>query len=127
MLSLKKLLTKILETLVTASATGTIGTATAVKNADRQYCFLKKTGKQVRCYMGIGYNNATTQLGSSDTLFTVPSGYRPKVQAQVPGVIYRATGVTVIANIRIATDGTITQTSYQNATMVYMVAEWETA
>lgn len=127
MLSLKTLLTKILQAVTTTTATGTIGTATAVKNADRQYCILKKTGKMVRCYMGIGYNNGSTQLGSSDALFTVPPEYCPKAQEQVAGIIYRATGVTVIANVRIATDGTITQTSYQNATMVYMAAEWETS
>lgn len=127
MISLKKTLTKILEALATTTANGTLGTTSAVQSSDRHICILKKTGKQVRCYMGIGYNDATTTISSMTTLFTIPNGYRPKTRQEFPCVVYRASGTVIVANVLISTAGSIQQTSVSNGTMLYMTAEWETA
>lgn len=126
MISLKKTLTKVLESITTTSSNGTLGTTSAVQSSDRHICILKKTGKQVRCYMGIGYNDGTTTISSMTTLFTIPNGYRPKTQQGFPCVVYRASGAVIVANVTIATSGTIQQTSVSNGTMFYMTAEWET-
>lgn len=140
MISLKKMFTKILQTLsslqtsvsniqtstTTTYATATPGSATSVQNANQKRCYLVKTGKSVRCYCGIGYADGSTAIGSGITLFTIPSGYRPKAKKIFPAVGYRAIGRTIAANLAYNTDGTITQTSAQDCVAITGCAEWET-
>ena len=133
MISLKKMFTKILQTLsslqtstTTTYATATPGSATSVQNANQKRCHLVKTGKSVRCYCGIGYADGSTAIGSGITLFTIPSGYRPKTEKVFPAVGYRAIGRTIAANLVYKTDGTITQTSAQDCVAITGCAEWET-
>lgn len=125
--------TKILQTLsslqtstTTTYATATLGSATSVQNANQKRCHLVKTGKSVRCYCGIGYADGSTAIGSGITLFTIPSGYRPKTEKVFPAVGYRAIGRTIAANLVYKTDGTITQTSAQDCVAITGCAEWET-
>lgn len=140
MISLKKIFTKILQALsslqtsvsniqtsiTTTYATATPGSATSVQNANQKRCYLVKTGKSVRCYCGIGYADGSTTIGSGITLFTIPSGYRPKATKIFPAVGYRAIGRTIAANLVYNTDGTITQTSAQDCVAITGCAEWET-
>lgn len=133
MISLKKMFIKILQTLsslqtstTTTYATATPGSATSVQNANQKRCYLVKTGKSVRCYCGIGYADGSTAIGSGITLFTIPSGYRPKATKIFPAVGYRAIGRTIAANLAYNTDGTITQTSAQDCVAITGCAEWET-
>lgn len=140
MISFKKMFIKILQTLsslqtsvsniqtstTTTYATATPGSATSVQNANQKRCYLVKTGKSVRCYCGIGYADGSTTIGSEITLFTIPSGYRPKTEKVFPAVGYRAIGRTIAANLVYKTDGTITQTSAQDCVAITGCAEWET-
>lgn len=124
MIDVKKLLTKILQSLIPSEASGTLGTTTVVTSSDNHRCYLVKTGKTVRAYIGIGYHNGTTQLGSGTTFFTIPEGYRPSSQKIFPAIAYRATGVTICANVVINTNGVVTQSTAANITAIYAVAEW---
>ena len=128
MISLKKTLTKILEALVTTTATGTAGSSSSVASADYKTCRLVKAGKHVTCYVGIGYNNGTTPLGggTSNVFFTVPSGYRPASQTVFPAMAHLATGVVRMINLTCSTSGEIYTGSATNCTAVYGTLEWDT-
>lgn len=133
MLSIKKMLTKILQELVnlradttTTFASGTLGTNTIVQNANQKRCYLVKTGKIVRCYVGIGYANGTTAIPINTTIFTIPSGYRPKKRQIFPCAGYRSVGKTVVPAFEFNTDGTVTHNSGNDITMLVGSAEWET-
>ncbi len=133
MLSIKKMLTKILQELVnlrTATTTtfvnATPGTAAVIQNANQKRCKLVKTGKNVRCYMGIGYADGTTAIPANTTLFTIPSGYWPKTDQVFPGTGFRSVGKTVSPALTFKTDGTITHNAGSDITMLVGSAEWET-
>ena len=133
MLSIKKMLTKILQELVTlrtATTTtfvnATPGTAAVIQNANQKRCKLVKTGKNVRCYVGIGYADGTTAIPANTTLFTIPSGYRPKERQIFPCAGYRSVGKTVSPGFEFNVDGTIKHNSGSDITMLVGSAEWET-
>lgn len=133
MLSIKKMLTKILQELAalqtsstTTYASGTVGSASVMQNANLKNCKLVKTGKNVRCYVGIGYANGTTAIPKQTTMFTIPAGYRPPSRKMFPGVGYRKTGVVVGPQFKFNADGTITHNSGDDITILYGSAEWET-
>lgn len=133
MLSIKKMLTKILQKLValqtsttTTFASGTLGTNTAVQNANQKRCHLVKTGKIVRCYVGIGYANGTTAIPANTTIFTIPTEYRPNSKKIFPATGFRSIGKTVAPAFEFNTDGTITHNSGNDLTMLVGSAEWET-
>lgn len=110
----------------TSYASATPGTATVVQDANIKRCKLVKTGKSVRCYMGIGYADGTTAIPSGTTLFTIPAGYRPKAAQIFPGTGFRSIGKTVAPGLEFKTDGTITHNSGSDITMFVCSAEWET-
>ena len=109
----------------TSSTTGTQGTTSSVKNADTARCIVKKHGKRVICYVGIGYNNGTSTIGSNVTLFTIPSGYRPSSQQVFPAMAYLSSGKAVVALLRFNANGTIIQTTASSVTAIYGVGEWQ--
>ena len=109
----------------TTYASGTPGTDTVIQNANQKRCKLVKTGKSVRCYVGIGYADGTTAIPANTTLFTIPSGYRPKERQIFPGTGYRSVGKTVVPGLEFNTDGTITHNSGSDITMLVGSAEWE--
>lgn len=110
----------------TSYASATPGTATVVQDANIKRCKLVKTGKSVRCYVGIGYADGTTAIPSGTTLFTIPAGYRPKTAQIFPGTGFRSIGKTVVPGLEFKTDGTITHNSGSDITMLVGSAEWET-
>ena len=107
-------------------ASGTPGTDTIVQGANQKRCKLVKTGKNVRCYMGIGYADGTTAIPANTTLFTIPSGYWPKTDQVFPGTGYRSVGKTISPALTFKTDGTITHNAGSDITMLVCSAEWET-
>lgn len=110
----------------TSYASGTPGTATVIQEANQKRCKLVKTGKSVRCYMGVGYADGTTAIPANTTLFTIPSGYRPKATQVFPGTGYRSVGKTVSPALQFNTNGTITHDAGSDITMLVGSAEWET-
>lgn len=110
----------------TSYASGTPGTSSAVQDANIKRCKLVKTGKSVRCYMGIGYADGTTAIPAGTTLFTIPAGYRPKTEQIFPGTGFRSIGKTVVPGLEFKTNGTITHNSGSDITMLVGSAEWET-
>ena len=110
----------------TSYASGTPGTSSVVQGANQKRCKLVKTGKSVRCYVGIGYADGTTAIPANTTLFTIPSGYRPKERQIFPATGYRSVGKTVVPGLEFNTDGTITHNSGSDITMLVGSAEWET-
>ena len=109
----------------TSYASGTPGTAEVIQNANQKRCKLVKTGKSVRCYMGVGYADGTTAIPANTTLFTIPSGYRPKTNQVFPGTGYRSVGKTVSPALTFNTNGTITHDAGSDITMLVCSAEWE--
>lgn len=107
-------------------ASGTPGTNAIVQGANQKRCKLVKTGKNVRCYMGIGYADGTTAIPANTTLFTIPSGYWPKTDQVFPGTGFRSVGKTVSPALTFKTDGTITHNAGSDITMLVCSAEWET-
>ena len=134
MLSIKKMLTKILQELAalqtsstTTYASGTVGSDSVMQNANLKNCKLVKTGKNVRCYVGIGYANGTTAIPKQTTMFTIPAGYRPPSRKMFPAVGFRSGSKAVIGlQLEFNADGTITHNSGDDITILYGSAEWET-
>lgn len=114
------------QSVETSYASATPGTATVVQDANIKRCKLVKTGKSVRCYMGIGYADGTTAIPAGTTLFTIPAGYRPKTEQIFPGTGFRSIGKTVVPGLEFKTNGTITHNSGSDITMLVGSAEWET-
>lgn len=110
----------------TSYASGTPGTSSVMQNANLKNCQLVKTGKNVRCYVGIGYANGQTVIPASTTMFTIPTGYRPSSRKIFPAVGYRSNGIVVGPQFEFNADGTITHNSGDDITMLYGSAEWET-
>ncbi len=123
MVSLKKILTKILQQLVVTEADGTIASNIS---ADKSTCHLVKQGERVRCYFVIGNTNGTTTIPNNTTLFTIPSDYRPKTTIVQHGLAYRATGIVIPVNIQVSTGGAISQITTSNATTLMATMEWVT-
>ena len=109
----------------TTYASGTPGTATVIQEANQKRCKLVKTGKSVRCYMGVGYADGTTAIPANTTLFTIPAGYRPKTDQVFPGTGFRSVGKTVSPALTFNTNGTITHNAGSDITMLVCSAEWE--
>ena len=126
MISLKKTLTKILQALVSTYATGTAQGAYA--NADKN-CRLVKTGKHVTCYVGIGYSDGTTTLGSGTNsyYFSVPNGYRPPSNVVFPAIARMSSGIVRICNLTCNSNGLIYTASSDmgSVTAIYSALEWD--
>ena len=126
MISLKKTLTKILQALVSTHANGTANDAYA--NADKN-CKLVKVGKHVTCYVGIGYSDGTTTLGSGtgSYYFSVPRGYRPPSNAVFPAIARMSSGIVRICNLTCNSNGLIYTASSDmgSVTAIYGTLEWD--
>ena len=107
-------------------ASGTVGSDTVMQNANLKNCKLVKTGKNVRCYVGIGYANGTTAIPRQTTMFTIPEGFRPPSRKIFPAVGFRSGPKVVVGpGLEFNADGTITHNSGDDITMLYGAAEWE--
>ena len=119
-------LSDIQEHMVSTYANGTAQDAYA--NADKN-CRLVKAGKHVTCYMGIGYSNGTTTLGSGTTsyYFSVPSGYRPPSNVVFPAIARMSSGIVRICNLTCNSNGLIYTASPNmgTATAIYGTLEWD--
>ena len=100
MLDVKKLLTKIL-TQITASTT--FGTASGSPSSS--LCRIVKVGNVVHIS---GFYRRTSNITTTETLFTIPSGYRPSATVQLPSRLTDANNnISYYCNLY--TDGTIRQ------------------
>lgn len=136
MFSLKMLLTKILQSLITINTNittlQTAVTATeidatvnsSISSANTQTCHLVKKGNTVRMYIGVGYHDGTTYLGRNTTLFTIPEGYRPSSIIRFPVSMWRASGTMIAGRISISSDGAVMQITSTDATAIIGSAEW---
>jgi hypothetical protein len=113
------------EQSATTYSNGTAGNAAIVQGANFKRCYLVKTGKTVRCYLGIGYADGTTPLPAGVTLFTIGSAWRPQERKIFPAVANRASGKTVAAGLEFNTNGFISHNSGSDITMIVGTAEWE--
>lgn len=113
----------------TGTATGTAGASPSVASADYKTCRLVKTGKHVTCYVGIGYNNGTSTLGSGtgNVYFTVPNGWMPSVNAVYPAMAHMSSGIVRMCNLTCNPLGEIYTASsgMGNATSIYGTLEWD--
>lgn len=119
MLNLKKLLTKILTSLGSESFTGTRNTT----NTTQGTCtgiYDKATGT-VRITLSF---TATSSVGTSAELFTIPSAYRPS--ANKTGAGYgKTSSSTGGISIRVDSSGVITQRTMGACTGGFGIIEYE--
>lgn len=137
MLSLKTLLTKILNEISSlkaattiSEAEGTRGTAASVAAAEVAQCRFVKQGKRVLCFMTICRWDGSTALGQNTTLFTIPTGYRPTGNILRRGYCMRynnGSRLTQSCNILVNSNGTIQQGAASDVVSVFLTAEWQTS
>ncbi len=112
--------------VMSSSASGTVGSS--FSGATQKYCYLYKIGKIVFMSMSLGYSDNSTTIATGTTLFTIPTGYRPKAEARLPAQIDRKTSAqSYPASIAVATNGNITQATSSAATGIYCFGMWETS
>lgn len=124
MISIKKILKKMLAAMVPKEAAGV--SQAAISGADNARCRLIKSGKTVRAYISAGYLDGTTTIPTNTTLFTIPAGYRPKAEVVFPAFAWFKTGIGYAGNLRFYSDGAVKQKTSSYITSIYCAAEWET-
>lgn len=117
MLSVKKLLTKVLsrfgtDVTVVNAENGITGELRVVKD---------RASGTVRCY---GYYRRNTDINTSTTIYTIPAAYRPKSDMFVPMFIYTSGGVCAAYFGIVHTNGTINQLLGGTIREGYVSGEW---
>ena len=112
--------------VMSSSASGIV--SSSFSEATQKYCYLYKIGKIVFMSMSLGYSDNSTTIATNTTLFTVPTGYRPAVEARLPAQIDSKTSAqSYPASITVATNGQIQQNTSSAATGIYCFGMWETS
>lgn len=68
-----------------------------------------------------------TETGSFDTLktlYTIPAAYRPSANADIPAIVYTASGTPVTNVVRVAPNGTIVQRASGSAQKVFATGSY---
>ena len=123
LLHIKEAVTKILQSLVTVTGTGTPGSV--LSGAQLAKCSLTRTGDIVRAYMSINFNNGSTIPGST-VLFSISDArFVPTVSVACPAIFVLSSGSGYIGTVTVNTSGEVTQGTTANAVGLLCVCEWK--
>ena len=108
------------------TGSGTVGSNYTA--APSKTCQLTKIGRIVSMQMSLGFSTGRNTLAMNDTLFTIPSDFRPFSSVKVPSMMIRGTGyMPYPGHVKVSSSGVVTQDESSNITGIYCFAQWETA
>lgn len=133
MLSLKKLLIKVLREIKTLNTSvqslqtitegsGTIGTNTNIANATLKRCTFLKFGSIVFVNLMLYTSSTSATFPINTNLFTAPTGFRPSSNVMVSGTCTSGGSTQSTLFSIYASNGEIQQRNFNNCTMVQLSA-----
>ena len=112
-----------------STASGTV--ASTFSGANGKYCNLYKVGKIVFACIGIHYLNASSQIAADTTMFTIPSGYRPAADVNLPaqmGLVASSSALNkfAVGTVKVSAAGAVSQNYSSSVYSIYCFGMWET-
>ena len=112
------------------SDVGTV--ASTFSGANGKYCNLYKVGKIVFACIGIHYLNASSQIATNTTIFTIPADYRPYTEVTLAaqmGLVASSSALnkSAVGTVKVSAAGAVTQNYSANVYSIYCFGMWETA